>query len=260
MAWYAEHLGVEFMNQWGMTETSPLGTTARMMSKLKHRAQTLKQQLQNVVPAGLPLPGLEFSIRSQSDLHTRVVHDGKAVGELLVRGPWVTTAYHRNAEASAASDRFHIDNSAEGNAQGKKWLVTGDMASIDAEANVVLRDRNKDMIKSGGEWISSVDLENHIASLPEVALACVVAQPHPQQQERPVAIIVRAASAAGASVADVDEDEVLKHVAAKFAEYQVPDDVLIWTSIPMTSTGKLDKKAVRAKLQAQGYALPGLRH
>jgi len=246
MMWYDRNLGVEFIQQWGMTETSPFGTFARQVAKLKHTLQTKEEQLQNVVPVGLPLPGLEFSIRQQGDLDMAMAQDGEAVGELLVRGPWVTGSYHGNAEASGAPDKFHVDP------DGRKWLVTGDMASLDLECNVILRDRSKDLIKSGGEWISSVELENHISGLPEVAQACVVAQKHPLWEERPVAIVVAQGGAT------VDKEKVLRYVAATFEAEWVPDDVLVWNDILMTSTGKLDKKGVRAELQKQGYVLPSL--
>jgi fatty-acyl-CoA synthase len=131
--------------------------------------------------------------------------------------------------------------------------VTGDVAKIDTDEYLIIADRSKDLIKSGGEWISSVDLENHIVSLPGVAAAAVVAQPHPKWDERPVALVVRAAASS------VCEADVAAHCAAGFAKWQLPDEILFVDSVPLTSTGKLDKKAIRARLASEGYVLPDLR-
>ena len=136
---------------------------------------------------------------------------------------------------------------------GANWLITGDVGRIDPEEYLVISDRSKDLVKSGGEWISSVDLENHLVALGGVAQACVVAQPHPKWDERPVALIVRAGDI------DIGTEEVIAHCATRFARWQLPDDVLFVDSIPLTSTGKMDKKAVRARLESDGYRLPELR-
>ena len=127
------------------------------------------------------------------------------------------------------------------------------MGSIDRRECLVNSDRSKDLVRSGGEWISSVDLENHILLLDGVAQACVVAQPHPRWEQRPVALIVLDEGAS------VNRERVLTHCAGRFAKWQLPDDVLVVDSIPLTSTGKMDKKTVRADLGAAGYRLPELR-
>ena len=157
---------------------------------------------------------------------------------MLIRGPWVCSEYYRDPQP----DKFHDG-----------WLVTGDIAAIDEEQYLIIADRSKDLVKSGGEWISSVDLENHIVGLEGVALAAVVAQPHPKWDERPVALVVRAPGAG------VSADEVGRHCATRFAKWQLPDDVLFRDALPLTTTGKIDKKAVRAGLAAEGYVLPELR-
>jgi len=126
------------------------------------------------------------------------------------------------------------------------------VAKIDAEGYLIITDRSKDLIKSGGEWISSVDLENHIVALDGVAQACVVAQPHPKWDERPVALVVKQPGA------ELDNGQVLAHCSEKFAKWQLPDDVLFVDAIPLTATGKMDKKVVRAKLGEDGYQLPDL--
>ena len=155
-----------------------------------------------------------------------------------MRGPWICSEYYRNPQP----ERFHDG-----------WLITGDVGKIDPEEYLIISDRSKDLVKSGGEWISSVDLENHIVAMDGVAQACVVAQPHPKWDERPVALIV---VAPGRSV---NAQQVLEHCATAFARWQLPDDIIPVEGIPLTSTGKMDKKAVRANLAEQGYQLPDLR-
>jgi fatty-acyl-CoA synthase len=182
------------------------------------------------------MPGLEMKIVDES--LEPVPHDGVSLGELLVRGPWVCSEYYKDPQP----DKFHDG-----------WLMTGDVAKIDPEQYLIIADRSKDLVKSGGEWISSVDLENHIVAMDGVAMAAVVAQPHPKWDERPVALVVLAEG--GTATAEA----VLAHCAEAFAKWQLPDDVLFREALPLTSTGKLDKKALRAELAAEGYSLPELR-
>jgi fatty-acyl-CoA synthase len=236
MRWYFDTLGVEMIQGWGMTETNPLGTLSRRVAKRGHRGLELDRQFENVAKAGLPLPGVELEIVDEQ--FRPLPHDGEAVGELLVRGPWICAEYYNDPQPS----KFHDG-----------WLVTGDVARIDPDEYLIIADRSKDLIKSGGEWISSVDLENHIVGLAGVAQAAVVAQPHPKWDERPVALVVRAAGS------ELDAALVLAHCAKAFARWQLPDDVLFVDGLPLTSTGKLDKKVIRARLQADGYTLPDLR-
>ena len=221
---------------WGMTETSPLATLSRRQMQHSHAALSVGAQLANVAKAGQVMPGLELDIFDEN--FKRLPHDGKAVGEILVRGPWICAEYYRNPQPQ----RFHDG-----------WLLTGDVGAIDADEYLIIADRTKDLVKSGGEWISSVDLENHIVALAGIAQACVVAQPHPKWDERPVALVVLEE---GASVA---EEAILAHCATGFAKWQLPDDVRFVADIPLTATGKMDKKAVRAGLAAEGYRLPELR-
>ena len=234
--WFDDALGVEMIQGWGMTETSPLATLSRRHMKHKHAAMSSDAQFDNVAKAGLLMPGLELDIFDED--FKRLPHDGEAVGEIMVRGPWICSDYYRNPQP----DRFHDG-----------WLLTGDVGKIDSEEYLIIADRSKDLVKSGGEWISSVDLENHIVALDGVAQACVVAQPHPKWDERPVALVVLEPGA------DVDADAVVAHCGLQFARWQLPDDVLFIEDLPLTSTGKLDKKTVRAQLDREGYELPDLR-
>ena len=234
--WFHDALGVEMIQGWGMTETSPLATLSRRVMKHSHTTLGVDAQLANVAKAGQLLPGLELDIFDEH--FNRLPHDGESVGEILVRGPWICSAYYRNPQPA----RFHED-----------WLITGDVGSIDPQEYLIIADRSKDLVKSGGEWISSVDLENHIVAMDGVAQACVVAMPHPKWDERPVALVVLADGA------DVPAQAILDHCATRFAKWQLPDDVLYVPDLPLTATGKLDKKAVRADLTAQDYRLPDLR-
>ncbi len=234
--WYFEALGIEMIQGWGMTETNPLGTVSRRVSRRSDRQLSEDQRFENAAKAGLLIPGLEMEIVDEH--FTPLPHDGETVGELLIRGPWIAAEYYNDPQPA----KFHDG-----------WLVTGDVAKIDKDQYLIIADRSKDLIKSGGEWISSVDLENHIVALAGVAQAAVVAQPHPRWDERPVAIIVTAEGG------NVSRDEVIDHCASVFAKWQLPDDVLFEESIPLTTTGKIDKKVIRADLEKRGYRLPDLR-
>jgi fatty-acyl-CoA synthase len=194
------------------------------------------QLTQNSCKAGLLMPSLELDVFD--DNFNRLPHDGESVGEILIRGPWICSEYYRDPQPR----KFHED-----------WLITGDVGSIDPEEYLIIADRSKDLVKSGGEWISSVDLENHIVAMDGISQACVVAQPHPKWDERPVALVVLDDGAS------VNVDEIASHCALKFAKWQLPDDVLFVEKIPLTSTGKLDKKNIRLQLEKDGYVLPDLR-
>jgi fatty-acyl-CoA synthase len=236
MRWYWDKYGIEMIQGWGMTETNPLGTLSRKVSKHSHVKLSEDEQFENIAKAGLALPGLDIEIFD--DEWNSLPHDGEAVGELCIKGPWIASEYYNDPQP----DKFRDG-----------WLVTGDVAKIDSEQYVIIADRSKDLIKSGGEWISSVDLENHIVGLAQVAQAAVVAQPHPKWDERPVALIVLAEGA------EISTDAVLEHCLSIFANWQLPDDVIVVDAIPLTSTGKIDKKIIRAKLSEEGYQLPSLR-
>jgi acyl-CoA synthetase (AMP-forming)/AMP-acid ligase II len=236
MRWYWQEHGIEMIQGWGMTETNPLGTLSRKVAKRSHLTLSEDQQFDNIAKAGLASPGLEIEIFDEN--WETLPHDGEAVGELLIRGPWICSEYYNDPQP----EKFHDG-----------WLVTGDVAKIDQEEYLIIADRSKDLIKSGGEWISSVDLENHIVALPGVRQAAVVAQPHPKWDERPVALVILLEGA------NVTKDLILDHCAEIFAKWQLPDDVIFVHEIPLTSTGKIDKKVIRSQLESEDYLLPDLR-
>ena len=236
MRWYWESHKIEMIQGWGMTETNPLGTLSRKVAKRSHINLSEDHQFENIAKAGLSMPGLEIEIFDEE--WNPLPHDGEAVGELCIRGPWIASEYYNDPQP----DKFHDD-----------WLVTGDVAKIDSEQYVMISDRSKDLIKSGGEWISSVDLENHIVAMPDIIQAAVVAQPHPKWDERPVALVVMNEGA------KLNVAAVIEHCSNTFAKWQLPDEVIETDNIPLTSTGKIDKKTIRAKLDEEDYQLPDLR-
>ncbi len=234
--WYWKNHQVEMIQGWGMTETNPLVTLSRSVAKRAHLKALPEERIANQAKAGQVVPGIELEVLDER--WNALPHDGKSIGEVVVRGPWICAEYYKSPQPAKFRDG---------------WLITGDVGMIDPEEYLIITDRSKDLIKSGGEWISSVDLENHIVSLPGVAQAAVVAVPHPKWDERPVAIVVRA------SGSKLDAQRVLKHCEGRFAKWQLPDEVLFRDAIPLTSTGKIDKKAIRAALAAERYVLPDQR-
>lgn len=237
MRWYADNYDIEMIQGWGMTETNPLGTVSRRVAKRAHLKLSDDEQFENIAKAGLTIPGLEIEIFDEE--FNPLPHDGEAVGEILIRGPWICSEYYNDPQP----DKFHQD-----------WLITGDVGQIDAGEYLIITDRSKDLIKSGGEWISSVDLENHIVALEGVTQAAVVAQAHPRWDERPVALVILVPGS------NLTQERILDHCGEIFAKWQLPDDVIFVQEIPLTSTGKIDKKTIRADLAQQGYQLPDLRH
>lgn len=234
--WYWDTFGVEMIQGWGMTETSPLATLSRRVAKRSQENLSEDEKFDNVAKAGQIMPGIEVEIFDED--FKPLPHDGETVGEILIRGPWICSEYYNDPQP----EKFHDG-----------WLITGDVGKIDPDEYLIISDRSKDLVKSGGEWISSVDLENHVVAMAGVAQACVVAQPHPRWDERPVVLCVLAEGV------EITREQVIEHCGSAFAKWQLPDDVLFVDSIPLTSTGKMDKKIVRADLDAKGYVLPDLR-
>jgi fatty-acyl-CoA synthase len=175
-------------------------------------------------------------IRAVDEQGKGVPWDGKAFGELQVRGPWIISEY------------FNDERSADSFAEG--WFRTGDVVSIDPEGFVQIVDRTKDLVKSGGEWISSVDLENAIMSHPKVLEAAVIAVAHPKWQERPLACVAPKPDFKDS----LTKEEIIEHIKPNFAHWALPDDVVFIEAVPKTSVGKFDKKVLRA--QFADYVLP----
>lgn len=230
---YRKELGIHVLHAWGMTETSPLGTMARPL-KL-HGGAPPEKLADDLLSQGRPLFGVEVRIVGDSGLE--LPWDGKSVGELQARGNWVASSYY-NDETS--SEKFKGG-----------WLCTGDVATIDENGYVRIADRTKDLVKSGGEWISSIAIEGQIMAHPDVAEAAVIAVFHPKWDERPLACVVPRAEAKGR----LSKDDIIEHLRPHFAKWWLPDDVVFIDQIPKTSVGKFDKKVLRA--QFKNHVLPG---
>jgi fatty-acyl-CoA synthase len=222
---YRDVLGIELWQAWGMTETSPIATIAR-----PPRGTAPEDEMIYRAKTGRVVPGVE--LRIVDDTGEVVPHDGEAVGEIEVRGPWITASYY-NAEAP---EKFHDG-----------WLRTGDVGSIDARNYVQITDRSKDVIKSGGEWISSVELETLLVGHPAVAEAAVVGVHDERWAERPLALVVLKQGACATP------DELRAFLAPKVARWWLPERWTFVDELPKTSVGKLDKKLIRAEYAAQKY-------
>jgi len=222
---------IRVVHAWGMTETSPLGTVCN----LKREMFDLPEEEQYHIRAkqGIPSPCVE--LRAVDEMGKEVPWDGKSFGELQVRGPWVASNYY-NDERSVG--RF------EGG-----WFRTGDVVTIDEEGYIQIVDRTKDLVKSGGEWISTVELESAIMGHPGVLEATVIAVPHPKWQERPLALVVPRPNTEPPT-----KESIYAHIAPHFAKWQLPNDIVFVEAIPKTSVGKFDKKVIRE--QYKDYALP----
>ncbi|HEY9556748.1 MAG TPA: long-chain fatty acid--CoA ligase [Acidimicrobiales bacterium] len=230
---YREQTGLPIMQAWGMTETSPIASVGRIKSTLD---ATLDEEGRADLRATVGQPSVCVDARIVRPGSTDALPwDGESSGELQVRGPWIASSYY-NDERSPES--FTDDG----------WLKTGDVAVIDAHGYIRLVDRTKDVIKSGGEWISSVDLENELMGHPKIAEAAVIGVPHPKWAERPLACVVVAPGE------ELTKDEVLEFLDGRVAKWWLPDDVAFVDEIPKTSVGKFSKKDLRQKFD--GYELP----
>jgi fatty-acyl-CoA synthase len=234
---FEEDHGVEVIHAWGMTETSPVATTGRLKPKFLDLAPAEQRKIK--ATQGRALYGVEARI--VDDAGQAQPHDGQASGQLMVRGPWVASAYFEDAAASAAA----FDAAGD----GAVWFATGDVATIDADGHIGITDRSKDLIKSGGEWISSIDLENAAVGHPDVAEAAAIALPHPKWGERPLLAIVRreAGSVTAAALNDF--------LAARVAKWWLPDEIVFVDELPHTATGKVSKLQLRELFA--GHKLPG---
>jgi fatty-acyl-CoA synthase len=222
---YERDYGIDIIHGWGMTEMSPVGTLTQMTPE--ERALPFDEQMDIKSRQGRRMFGVEMKI-VDADGNT-LPNDGVARGELFVRGAAVISGYFENEAATKAA----MDKDG--------WFGTGDVATITPDGWLVLVDRTKDLVKSGGEWISSIDVENVAIGCPGVANAAVIAVPHPKWHERPLLVIVKQPGA------DPAKADILAHVATKLAKWQVPDDVVFVDSLPLTATGKISKKDLRAQ-------------
>ncbi len=223
--------GVEVLHAWGMTEMSPLGTVCTL--KNKHLAMDDGQKMAVRLKQGRGIYGVDMKI--VDDKGSELPWDGKAYGDLLVKGPWVIAEYYKGEGGSPLVDG---------------WFPTGDVATIDADGYMQITDRSKDVIKSGGEWISSIDVENIAMAHPAVAMAACIGMKHPKWDERPVVVVVKKPGS------DVSREELLAFYEGRTAKWQIPDDVVFIDAIPLGGTGKMQKTKLRETLL--DYKLPGL--
>ncbi len=223
---FEKKYGATMLHAWGMTEMTPLGTICRLKSSMDALPDDERYAIrakQGYVAAGVDLRLVDEEGREQP-------WDGRSMGEMQVRGPWVASSYYNNPESA---DRFTPDG----------WFRTGDVAVIDPEGYVQITDRTKDLIKSGGEWISSIDVETMIMGHPKVLEAAVIAVPHPKWVERPLACVVPKPGAT------IDPNEILDFLRPKLAKWALPDDVRVIDAVPKTSVGKFDKKVLRERFK-----------
>jgi fatty-acyl-CoA synthase len=216
-----EKLGIPLIHGWGMTETSPLATLCRLKSTVGDLSE--KERLATLAKQGLRLPLVEIRAMNAEGL---CPNDGQTMGELEVRGPWVASSYFQSDSESAKWT-------------GDGWFRTGDVATIDTEGYMRITDRTKDLIKSGGEWISSIALENALMSHPHVQEAAVIAIPDAKWQERPLAVVVLKAGA------DASPEVLRDHLSPRFPKWWLPEKFVFTNEIPRTSTGKFLKTKLR---------------
>jgi fatty-acyl-CoA synthase len=222
IAGFKQRHGLSVVHGWGMTETSPVATTAQLIGDLRDADE--ETQFDYVAMQGVPLPLVELRLRDADG--NVLAWDGESMGELETRGPWVASGYHDTPEQA---DRWTDDG----------WFKTGDVVAIHPRGYIVIKDRSKDVIKSGGEWISSVELESALMAHPAVAEAAVIAIPDPKWDERPLAAVVlrEGASATG--------DQLRAFLAPNFAKWWLPDRFEFVSEIPKTSVGKFRKTELR---------------
>jgi len=225
---FEKNLGIHVIHAWGMTETTPLGSVANLKSHMQDWPEDDRFAVR--AKQGLPAPGVE--IRAMDDNGDLVPWDGETMGELQVRGPWVIRGYYNDPRSPQS---FTDDG----------WLRTGDVVTIDPEGYIEITDRTKDLVKSGGEWISSQSLENAIMAHPKVLEAAVIAIPDLKWQERPLACVVPTEAERG----QVTKEELIEFIRPKFDKWWLPDDIVFVDELPKTSVGKFDKKVLREQFK-----------
>jgi 3-(methylthio)propionyl---CoA ligase len=233
---FREEYGVEVLHAWGMTEMSPLGTLCTL--KNKHLTMPAAEQMKIRLKQGRAVYGVDMKIVGEDG--KELPWDGKAFGDLYVKGPWVVAEYFKGEGGHPLVADEH----------GTGWFPTGDVATIDPDGYMQITDRSKDVIKSGGEWISSIDVENIAVAHPAVAMAACVGMKHPKWDERPIVAVVKKPGA------QLTKEELLKFYEGKTAKWQIPDDVVFVDAIPLGATGKMLKTRLRDMLK--DYKLPGV--
>ena len=234
---FQEDYNVRVLHAWGMTELSPLGTLTSL--KNKHLDMPADAQMKLLLKQGRAIFGVDMKIVDGDGKDQP--WDGKAYGDLLVRGPWVVREYFK------AEGGYPLVKDAD----GKEWFPTGDVATIDADGFMQITDRSKDVIKSGGEWISSIDIENIAMAHPAIAMAACIGMRHPKWDERPIVAVVKRPGT------EVTSDELLQFYEGKIAKWQIPDEAVFVDAIPLGATGKMLKTRLRELLK--DYVLPSLR-
>jgi fatty-acyl-CoA synthase len=228
---FHDEFGVEVLQGWGMTETSPIGTLSNMTPELA--ALPYDEQMKWRVKQGVPPLGVELKLKNYAG--QEMPHDGHTYGRLMIKGPTIAGAYFKGEGGDILDHEGFFD--------------TGDVATIDPQGFMQITDRAKDVIKSGGEWISSIAIENIACGHPKAEIAAVIGVPHPRWDERPL-LLVKLKEGETATPA-----EYLTHLEGKIAKWWMPDDVVFVEDIPLGPTGKIDKKVVRERLK--DYRLPG---
>jgi len=231
---FQEVHGVEVLHAWGMTELSPLGTVCR--PKARHRDETPDERLARQARQGRPGFGVDLRIIDGDGLP--LPWDGASCGELLVRGPWIADSYFGDEPIDMRRDD-----------EGRAWFATGDVGNIDRDGYLQITDRSKDVIKSGGEWISSIELENVALEHPAVFAAACIAMPHPKWDERPLLLVVKKPGAF------LERAELLTSFEGKVARWWMPDDVVFVDTLPLGATGKVLKGELRKRYADRGSAL-----
>jgi fatty-acyl-CoA synthase len=226
---FRDEYGVEVLHAWGMTEMSPLGTLCTL--KNKHLTMSEDEQMKIRLKQGRAIYGVDMKIVGEGG--KELPWDGKTPGDLYVKGPWTVREYFKGEG---------------GDPLVNGWFPTGDVATIDADGYMQITDRSKDVIKSGGEWISTIDIENIAVAHPAVAMAACIGMRHPKWDERPIVVVVKKPGA------QVTKEELLKFYEGKAAKWQVPDDVVFVDAIPLGATGKMLKTRLREILK--DYKLP----
>ena len=225
---YEKELGVNVLHAWGMTEMSPLGTVSKLLSHHQHLSDAEKWDMK--AKQGYSLPGVEMRIMNEAG--EELPWDGKTMGELQVRGPWIVKQYFRR---EPSPDHFTDDG----------WFRTGDVVTMNSDGYMTITDRTKDLVKSGGEWISSLDLENTLMAHPKVLEAAVIAIPDERWSERPLGVVVLTPDAG-----EVTADDLRAFLAPQFAKFWLPEKFAFINAIPKTSVGKFDKKVLRRQYAA----------